>query len=56
MKDFILKLKILYRMVMNTYDDWKELIWTHDLDESYCCDGKECGCGGMSIKEIWKVK
>jgi len=47
------KLKILFYLLSNAFDDWKESIWDKDLDSYYCCDGAECCCGGATIDEMW---
>ena len=51
MKDIFTKLRQLYLWELNAFYEWKHEIWSRDLDERYCCDGKECGCGGMTIRE-----
>lgn len=53
MGDLSLKLRILRYMVSNTITEWRDTVWRRDLDERYCCDGRECGCMGSSIREVW---
>lgn len=53
MADIIYKLRILRWMVANTYADWRFTIWRRDLDGNYCCDGRECCCGGESLRSSW---
>lgn len=47
------KLKILYWMVFNSIEGWHSQIWKADLDERFCCDGRDCGCGGATIEDIY---
>jgi len=55
MRDFILKVRILYISLIGAYEEWKSAIWERDLDENFCCDGRECGCGGDSVREAWDM-
>ena len=52
MTDIIFKLRFLWPHIMNGYELWKSSIWDKDLDSNLCCDGKECGCGGESIRDV----
>ena len=52
MKDKYLKLVILWQMLASSFRYWKQGYWGKDLDERACCDGRECGCYGMTIREI----
>jgi len=51
MKDVLFKLRILYIDLYGAYEQWHIRIWTKDLDEQTCCDGRECGCMGSTIRE-----
>lgn len=53
MKDLIFKLRVLRWMLAGTFDQWKAEVWRCDLDASYCCDGRECGCQASSNREMW---
>jgi len=50
------KLKILWLILTDAYDGWKNYVWDHDLDERYCCDGRGCNCGGITIREIYNAR
>ena len=56
--DIIDKLRILRMLMRATFEQWQTEIWPHDLDTRYCCDGRECGCGGSTFREIymWEVE
>ncbi len=54
--DFFIKMIILKYLLTENYDLWKKEIWKRDLSGRYCCDGKMCGCGGMTVKEAWYNK
>ena len=49
----LMKLKILYLMLVSAYEGWVSEILHKDLNDNYCCDGRDCSCGGASIKEMW---
>lgn len=53
MKNTLLKIKILFThyFFYIDYEGWKEAIWDRDLDELDCCNGRECGCEGRTIKQ-----
>lgn len=53
MSDLIDKLKILLVLLHDHYEYWRGNIWRADLDEHYCCDGRDCGCGGATIRELY---
>lgn len=52
------KLRILAWMLRGMFDQWRQEIWRHDLDAPYCCDGRECGCRGATLRDVymWDVK
>lgn len=54
MRDTLLKLRILRGLLAATWRDWRQSVWDRDLDERYCCDGRECGCMGSSVREVWE--
>jgi hypothetical protein len=56
MKDLITKLKILSMLFRGAFDEWKEQIYQDDLDRPYCCSGYDCGCGGMTIRELYSME
>lgn len=49
----IRKFRILRGMVVMTMQEWRDQIWNRDLDEIYCCDGRECGCGAVTVGEVY---
>lgn len=55
MSDVIQKLRILTLMLTSTFHDWKGEVWQKDLDSLYCCDGRECCCGGETIRDQWSM-
>ena len=55
MKDTIFKLKLLWIFLIDAYENWKREIWKRELDENQCCDGRECCCGGASIRDSWSL-
>lgn len=50
----LFKVKVLFWLFADTYSCWYKEIWQRDLDEQYCCNGRECGCGGMTIRELYE--
>ena len=60
MKARIQKLKILKSMifcgVLVAYRTWKTEVWPNDLDDYDCCSGRECLCGGYTIKECYGIE
>lgn len=56
MSDAILKLQILRDMLRSSYGEWRREVWGRDLDENYCCSGRECCCGGMSVRQMWRYE
>lgn len=53
MRDVAFKLRILSWMLSEAFGEWKSSIWRLELDGNYCCDGRECGCGGQTLREMW---
>jgi hypothetical protein len=56
LKDFFAKLKILKMLLQGTCEEWKKQVWEMDLDGAYCCSGLDCGCGGMTVREIYTAE
>ena len=52
MNDMLTKIRILLSWLRHDYEQWRRDIWPEDLDARYCCDGRECGCFGMTLREI----
>jgi hypothetical protein len=54
------KFRILFRMINFAIADnilmWKKDVWAKDLDSHWCCDGRECCCGGITIRQVWLEK
>ena len=60
MRDWIFRLRVLARMLADTYGEWKAQFVGRDLDGYYCCAGQmldECGCHGSTVREVaeWSV-
>jgi len=53
MGEVIFKLHVLRVMVGDVYEEWRDSVWRRDLDSAYCCDGRECGCGAETVREMW---
>lgn len=57
MSDLMLKIWLLAVLigagVVQAFHQWREDIWKSDLDSRYCCDGRECGCQGVTIREVY---
>lgn len=55
--DFFLKLYLFFVISIDGFRGscqyWSNEIYKRDLDERVCCDGKMCGCGGVTIREQW---
>ena len=47
------KIKVLWGLLLSTYEAWREDLWDRDLYENYCCDGRECACEGATVEEMW---
>lgn len=48
-----IKIKILIMLLQSAFEEWSINIKNEDLDSRYCCDGRECCCGGATKKEFW---
>lgn len=53
LKNFIFKIRALIWFLRGAGEDWRREIWDRDLDGQYCCDGRECMCGGLSVRETY---
>lgn len=56
MADLIFKLRVLRAFVSDAIDNWRELVWSRDLDAAYCCDGRECCCGGETVRQVFSYQ
>lgn len=54
MADLIFKLRLLRWFLSNAFADWQGEIWRRDLDAQGCCDGRECCCGGETVRQQWR--
>jgi hypothetical protein len=52
MRDLILKLQILCYWLADSFRSWRDQVWARDLDSQYCCDGRECGCYGATVRDV----
>jgi hypothetical protein len=57
MRDWIFKRKMLVLSMVDAITGvwkwWNDEIKDANLDDRYCCDGYECGCGGQTLRQIW---
>ncbi len=53
MSDLFIKLQTLRDFLSCSFEQWKSEVWEKDLDQPYCCDGRECGCGAETVREIF---
>jgi hypothetical protein len=54
MIDIYIKIKILLACFLSdSFCQWKNEVWKKELYENYCCNGEDCMCGGISIKEMY---
>lgn len=52
----IRKLRILVSMLRSAFESWRTDVWPEDLDGRGCCDGRECGCYGATLGEMYGEK
>lgn len=52
-RDLFFKLRVLRYLLRGAFEEWRESVWRRELDATYCCDGRECGCGATSVRELW---
>lgn len=54
----LIKLHILFRIIFSSvrigFECWKRDIYNQDLDSYVCCDGHDCGCDGITIREYYQ--
>lgn len=53
MSDLIFKLRVLRYLLVGAYEEWRDSVWKRGLDSRFCCDGRECGCGASTVREMW---
>lgn len=53
MNNLFVKLGILLGFLSSAFSDWKREVWSRDLDERYCCDGRECCCQAMTVRDVY---
>jgi hypothetical protein len=53
MSQIFRKTRILFYFLVNAVRDWRREVLPRDLDEQYCCDGRECGCGGDTVEQVF---
>jgi len=53
MSDLLFKLRVLRFFLRGSFDDWIANVWRKELDAQYCCGGRECCCGGETIRQLW---
>ena len=54
LRKIVFKVRILFMLLADTYNNWKSEIWKKDLNEYVCCDGDRCGCDGVTITELYE--
>ncbi|SER94038.1 hypothetical protein [Sphingobium sp. YR768] len=53
MSDLIFKLRVLAFFMRGAFEQWKAEVWKVDLDATYCCDGRECGCQASTTRDLY---
>lgn len=53
MNDLWFRLRVLGFLLADAFHNWRREIWVRDLDSRYCCDGRECGCMGETVRNVW---
>ena len=56
MNDFFFRIRLLPLFLIDGFKSWKYEMYRRELDEYYCCNGHECGCGGVTVREMYKGK
>ncbi len=51
----IWKLRILRLMLLAEFEQWKKDVWVREPDSRWCCDGRECSCGGATVAEMYDI-
>jgi hypothetical protein len=54
MTDDLFKAKILEILIRGALDDWIQNVRDRDLDEYNCCSGRDCLCGGQTVRDVWR--
>ena len=54
MSDVVFKLRCLIYALRDVFNGWKENVWDVQLDELYCCNGRECGCNAATNRDYVK--
>lgn len=54
MSERIEKIGMLWSFLSKAFTEWRDEVWRSDLDAHYCCDGRECGCGGITVRGAYK--
>lgn len=54
--DLLFKLRLLRIFISDATDTWRELVWNRELDSNYCCDGRECCCGGETVRQVFSYQ
>ena len=55
MADILFKLRVLWWLLNDAVYNWKQYAWSKELDAPACCDGRECWCNGMTVREQWSI-
>lgn len=55
-KQFPRKVRILLNLIRGQFDFWRIEVLRRDLDELYCCTGRECGCFGATVGDVFGEK
>jgi hypothetical protein len=52
--DLLFKLRVLRGLLRYQYETWLSEVWRKDLDDYYCCSGRECGCYGSTVRDVYE--
>lgn len=55
MSDKLFKLRLLVTWMRVSFEEWRKEVWERDLDQRYCCDGRDCMCGGSSVRDVMAI-
>lgn len=53
-KNIHFKLKILYYDIYEVLIHWRDIVWKSDLDQLVCCNGRDCFCGGETLRDTYE--
>lgn len=56
MRQTIEKLAILLGFLIAAFSEWRAEVWRRDLDALYCCNGRECGCRAVTVREVFSQR